>query len=507
MVRALLAPALALLLCTVARAEAQSLPAANELTALRQRMAAGPQLLSRLAAPRFSVARPDGAPDDAMRGIPSAADSACWDCDRTKQPVVAFFEWQIGMWPAWAFNKFLREGNIGDVGPSFWAKNMFGRWDWDPNSFDINQIGHPAQGSMYFNGYRTNGYGFYTSSAMTLLGSFVWECCGERNLPSNNDLLTTWIGGTTLGEVSRRLSDLWIDNQASGAERFWLEVSAGLVNPVRGIDRLARGHAWRAGPNPPDVKPAFLQGSLGVGGVVLGSQRLTGRETLSGIKVAPRLIYGTLADAAGRPFSYFEFEGEFTSIPNAHIYLFRSRGSLFGRYIGAAGDSSRMFAGFMRYEYVRSRAFELGAQAISLDIIRQRRLDERTRLYADVGLRIVPIAAIEDDFVAPSAEGRNYDYTFGGGLTTHLTIMRDRVGMIRYTGFATAYRVANGVASSHMLTRSEVFVQKQLGRTSGLGVGLRHQARRTFFVDRPETTARAPEVWVSFQRALPRWEY
>lgn len=439
---------------------------------------------------------------------PTAPDSLpCWDCDRERQLGVSLLEMQFGMWPQWAVNKFVRPGNIGDVNPGFWWRNVRGRWDWDPNSFDINQLGHPGQGSMYYNGWRTNGYGFWGSQLATLGGSFFWECCGERNLPSNNDLLTTWLGGANLGEISRRLSDLWLDNGATGGERFGREAASFAVNPVRGLDRIIRGHAWKRGANPTGVKPQWLQSVVGTGGVLLDSRRATNAGTLGGAKFAARLSYGQPAAALGKPFDHFELEAELTSIPQAYLYLVRSRGSLFGKHLGAARDTSDMLIGFLRYDYVRSRAFELGQQTVTVAWERRRRWHDQLHWTGELNLRAIPIAAIEDDFLTPFGENRNYDYAFGVGYGSGGRVdWRDRAHL-RWHSTHEFLRVADGEASSHNVVRHEVYGQYELGAEYGIGLGLRHQSRRTFLGGGARSTARAPEVWLTILRATPRWNF
>jgi hypothetical protein len=431
----------------------------------------------------------------------------CWDCDRAKQPIVAFFEAQIGVWPAFAYNKWGRDGGISDVGLRFWRENTFGRWDWDPNSFDINQIGHPLQGSLYYNGFRTNGYGFWTSQAASLAGSFLWECCGERNLPSINDLLTTWMGGATLGEVSRRVSDLALDNTATGGHRFVRELGAGLVNPVRGIDRVIRGHAWKRGANAPDAHPEWLQGQLGVGALALGSDRSGDDVTQTGAKVDLRLVYGDYDALVGKPFSHFAIDVELTSIPETRLYLIRGRGSLFGKVIDSTGANKFTLAGFARYDYVRSRAFELGAQSVSVGLTRQWVISERTKAVTNVNLRAVPIAAVEDELVDVSGEGRNYDYGYGVGSEVDVMLTRTGVGMIRTAATVTAIRTADGVATSHLLERHEISGLLELSSRFAVSVGGRYQKRRSYFDDQAHTAAASPEAWVSLVTALPRWRY
>ena len=69
----------------------------------------------------------------------------------------------------------------------------------------------------------------------------------ENEPPSINDMLATTFGGIELGEITYRLSDLFIDNRSSGAERVGREVLAGILSPVRAFNRIISGEAWRHG--------------------------------------------------------------------------------------------------------------------------------------------------------------------------------------------------------------------------------------------------------------------
>jgi hypothetical protein len=430
----------------------------------------------------------------------------CPDCARRKQPVVAFFEWQIGMWGAWTFNK-LNGDFYADVDPRNWWNNATGRWDWDPNTFGINQMGHPVQGATYFNGYRTNGYGFWTSSLAALAGSFTWECCGEKNLPSINDLITTWIGGTTLGEVTRRLSDLTLDNSARGSERVLRETAAGLLNPVRLVDRLARGHAWQQGANPDHTRPDWMRGAIGVGALRLENNRTLSREALTGTKLATRFTYGRPESVIGRPFSHFELDAELTSLPESRLYYMRSRGSLFGRQLDSIGKSDARLVSFLRYDYVKNSAFELGAQSVSLGLQTVRQWSPRTRVVRDYTVRAIPLASVEDDLQSVTEVGRNYDYAFGVGVGTDAQWIKEGTGVLKTNILLTALRTANGLAQSHLLSRVETYAQIDVGTSYGIGLGFRDQRRRSFYGDGVARTASSPEVWLTVLRALPSWAY
>lgn len=430
----------------------------------------------------------------------------CWDCDRARQAWPAFGEWTLGMWTAWAFNRFLREGDVGDISLNQWLTSWRGRWDWDPNGFVVNQIGHPLQGATYFNGYRTNGYSFWTASAMTLVGSFVWECCGEKNLPAVNDLLTTWIGGTGVGEITRRLSDAVLDNEARGAERFWREAGAFAVNPVRGFDRIVRGHAHRVGANPPDARPHNYRASVVTGALALGTNRTGETQWLTGAKLAGRVVYGDPSQLTEAPFSTFEVDFELTSIPGAPLYFMRSEGNLWGKVLRRqATGTDWLLSSHLRYDYVRSRAFEIGAQSVTFGVERDYMLFKKVRVTAGTRLRAIPIAAVEDDFQPPSDEGRNYDYTYGGGLELQTSFTFPNDFRVRTRSSQTALRVIDGVATSHVLERQEFLLDAPLGHRTRFEAGLRYQTRRSYFADQPRTRAYAPEFWLGLAINPPRW--
>ena len=88
---------------------------------------------------------------------------------------------------------------------------------------------------------------FWQSAPFAAGGSLMWEFFMENEPPSINDMLATTFGGIELGEITYRLSDLFIDNRSSGAERVGREVLAGILSPVRAFNRIISGEAWRHG--------------------------------------------------------------------------------------------------------------------------------------------------------------------------------------------------------------------------------------------------------------------
>ena len=103
------------------------------------------------------------------------------------------------------------------ITPKTWWANMQQGMVWDLDDFTVNQIGHPYQGSNYFDSGRANGLNFYESAALTAFGSATWEFFGETNHASLNDFINTTLGGITLGEMLHRTG--WLIRTGRSARR------------------------------------------------------------------------------------------------------------------------------------------------------------------------------------------------------------------------------------------------------------------------------------------------
>ncbi|MDR1981698.1 MAG: DUF3943 domain-containing protein [Tannerellaceae bacterium] len=145
----------------------------------------------------------------------------------------------------WSFNRFIARSDFAYIGLNTVKENFKKGFVWDNDKVGTNMFGHPYHGSLYFNAARSNGFSFWEAGGFNLGGSLMWEMLMENEYPSINDLVTTPVGGLILGETFYRLSDVILDDRAVGFERFGRELTGLVVSPVRGINRIIRGDAWR----------------------------------------------------------------------------------------------------------------------------------------------------------------------------------------------------------------------------------------------------------------------
>ena len=116
---------------------------------------------------------------------------------------------------------------------------------WDNDQFSTNLFAHPYHGGLYFNAARSHGMNFWESVPYSFCGSLMWETTCEIEPPAINDLMATTFGGVAIGEVTHRVSNLVFDDRLSGFPRFMREFLGTIICPIKGLNRILSGDAWR----------------------------------------------------------------------------------------------------------------------------------------------------------------------------------------------------------------------------------------------------------------------
>lgn len=248
------------------------------------------------------------------------------------------------------------------------------KWVFDNDQFSVNQFLHPYGGSVYFGLARSAGLSFWESSLYSVAGSFLWEIGGERTSPSINDMITTPIGGTFLGEPLFRMANLLLET-GDGPPGFWRELGAAIISPPTGFNRLVFGNRFDS--VYPSHRPAtFLR--LEAGGTLTSSSRNVSSSVNEHGAVGELTFTYGLPGKSGygytRPFDYFDFH---VSAATANtLETITSRGLLLGKAY-ASGDTTRGIWGlFGSYDYISPQVFRVSSTALSLGTVWQSWLSE-----------------------------------------------------------------------------------------------------------------------------------
>lgn len=145
----------------------------------------------------------------------------------------------------WAYDRYIKKGDFAYISWETIKENFRHGFEWDDDHLITNMFAHPYNGSMFFNAGRSNGFNFWQSELFAIGGSAMWEMFMECEYPSTNDIIATPIGGAALGEVFYRTSDLVLDDSSTGGERVGREIAAFIIDPMRGINRIVTGQAWK----------------------------------------------------------------------------------------------------------------------------------------------------------------------------------------------------------------------------------------------------------------------
>jgi hypothetical protein len=311
-----------------------------------------------------------------------------------------------------------------------WKKNLRAGWpwgdgwEWDQDRFGNNFLSHPMMGSFYFSAARTNGYSFWESFPIVFAGSYMWKIFGENGTPEREDLINTTVDGELLGEVTYRLSSNILDDRTRGAERVWREIFAGLINPMRGINRLIDGkykrHVTKEIYQKEPINVALFVGAHSVNN---GTNHLLSGKTDEMVNV--QLNYGNpFEQRRVKPFDFFKFKAELNfGVGRKIVDNITGYGTLLGRSY-RFGNMNMFVGGFQHYDYYDTKAFELSTIGFGPGVITRVPLGKTCSLDLNLHLALVPFGGSSVGPVTDTSYFRDYRFAYGwqGKLEAALTI-------------------------------------------------------------------------------------
>ena len=285
---------------------------------------------------------------------------------------------------------------------------LHGPWGFDGDDFQVNQLQHPYQGSVYHGFARSAGLGFWPSAAYTFLGSLVWEIAGETTNPSINDQVASGIGGSLLGEPLFRLSSLILED-GGDHPGFWRELGAAVISPPTGFNRLAFGDRFKGvfpSHNPATFTRLRLGASLTKQVEGVGTDNVDQKEVSADYSLSYGLP-GKDGYTYDRPFDYFHFEFTVVSSKNGFENLM-TRGLLLGKKYEAGENYRGVWGLYGSFDYISPQVFRVSSTALSLGTTGQWWL---TRAVALQGSALAGVGYGAGGSVHPTGER---DYHYGG---------------------------------------------------------------------------------------------
>ena len=348
----------------------------------------------------------------------------------------------------WSFDRFIVKEEWAKINLNTIKRNFKSKPIWDSDKFTTNLFAHPYHGGMYFNAARSNGLNFWQSIPFSVGGSLMWEFFMENELPSINDMMATSLGGVALGEITFRLSDLFIDDRTSGLERAGREILTTFISPIRGINRLITGESWKhrssKGRRYHHVPVDFT--------VSLGPRFLANEENShkgsNSLHVDLSLNYGNPFDDENyEPYEWFRFKLGLDMINQPLISQINAIGALWGKNVWKKDTRSLMFGAFQHFGYYNSdinkykepkiapyRISEAASFGLGTIYYKKPHNNDKTLLYGELYTNGIALGASLSDYMLLGER----DYNLGSGYS-----IKGGAGVVYDKSFAVLLNLEN----------------------------------------------------------------
>ena len=263
-------------------------------------------------------------------------------------------------------------GSDYDTDLSTIRRNLRGGWEEDRSTFAINQLGHPYQGALYYNFARSAGLAYWESLPYAVAGSAMWEIAGETTPPSRNDMITTSIGGSFLGEALYRMASLVLEQ--GKLPKDGREAAAAAISPAMGLNRHLFGRQL-PGVFSSGGAPWYSRLQVGASSTTQSNPGSSTRAERNEGLADFSLEYGMPGRRSyryARPFDYFQFQ-LIGSTANA-VESIATRGLLLGDELGAGRRLHGVWGLYGSYDYLAPQFFRVSSTALSLGTTVQARL-------------------------------------------------------------------------------------------------------------------------------------
>ncbi|HEY1435483.1 MAG TPA: DUF3943 domain-containing protein, partial [Thermoanaerobaculia bacterium] len=420
-----------------------------------------------------------GTPPDFAPGSPAPALTLAPRPEPKHRFLTAAAELALLEFLPWAYDRYITDADYARISWHTVSENFKAGFGFDSDHFNINQVQHPYQGSLFFEAGRSNGYTYWESGLFALAGSLIWECCMENTRPSINDLVNTTLGGMARGEVQHRLAEMVLDNTATGSDRVWREIGATLLNPVGAVTRLVNGDMGRQYPNSDERFPDSFSLSS-----ELGYRHVEGRVQYPDqgvVSFAAR--YGDPFTADVRvPFDSFSASIDLNFPSDPVITRFEERGILRSWELTDRALSARhVFAFSQEYEYINNQSQVFGAQMFSGGILSRYTLGRGVVVATDLDALVIPLAGVKVTDVENPETGRNYDYGPGGGAIAAVRLYGGEHQLLS-VGYGLAWvHTVNGASDSNALQFFRATATIPIAGIFGVGGGYRWYSRKTTY--------------------------
>lgn len=371
----------------------------------------------------------------------------------------------------WGFDRFAMNSDYSRISLKTISNNCKTGFVWDEDMFTTNLFAHPYHGGLYYTAARANGMNFWKSLPYVAGGSLMWEFCMENEPAAINDFLATSIGGACLGEMTFRISDLFIDERTVGFERFGREFLTTLLSPINGFNRIISGRSSRISTNRNSVvsrPPAIFYATLGHR--IMADNLKDKQDVINTMSYDMGLYYGDpFDDDNEHPYDAFMLKMSGNFFGNQPlIHRFNALGMLYSQDISKAHSKNHFIFGFFQhFNFYQSNAeidFEQiypykisEAASAGPGLLFKRDFSKKLRLMSMMHLSAILLGGSQTDHFRTEKR----DYNMGSGFSSKMSWELEFNRKARLYSTVEDYRIYSWIGSK--IPNSSEFVSNSQG--------------------------------------------
>lgn len=269
----------------------------------------------------------------------------------------------------WVYSRYIAKEDWAYISWETVKDNFRYGFEYDDDGFFTNFFMHPYNGLFFYNAARSLGMNYAGSALYTLGGSLFWEMFLENQRPSTNDLVTTVAGGVYFGELGYRMSSLILDDTATGMNRTWREILSFLINPMRGLNRLAFGETGRVSEVNRQLR-APVEGHVALTSTFVLS-RAEPQIGAAGTALELDFLYGErFTDGSGRkPFDMIIFNGGLRMAGRWAYADVDSHALVWGRERYNGKGRLHLLGIFQHFDYLANELVDFGGTSLAGGVV------------------------------------------------------------------------------------------------------------------------------------------
>ncbi|MCK4979206.1 MAG: DUF3943 domain-containing protein [Candidatus Delongbacteria bacterium] len=391
-----------------------------------------------------------------------------------------------------ATNRYIRNVDYAKISFSTIEHNLLNSWVWDDDNFEVNQIGHPYQGKLYYSMARHYGHSYIQGLAFTAIGSIQWEYFMETERPAINDLITTTLGGAMLGEITDRVSNQILDDSSTGTIRAIRETAAFIINPMKAFNRVIDGSMFKVRSNDKSIfqKKDKIRYEISFEKKMFSNMNSQGFDELQADStlIVPFASYNfsmSYGDPfkARDPFDHFSLNFGFSFMKDV-VANVSARGLIWKKNLRMKDNTNNAIGLLQNFDFISSSSHKIAASSFGIEFMSKRTAFSNWEFRSRYQTGLIILGGASTEYYVEVE--RDYNLGPGAIVKINLILQNDNFAKISFEVNRFWIRTLSGAEGVEAIGLGKVEVQKDIYKGFGLATSYVFYDREGFYLAFPD---------------------